>query len=542
MLEFNFRAKYEIVGEHDCVKTHVLDMDKKKSTSKKPSLNDNLIIHGDNLIGLKSLLPYYAHKIKCIYIDPPYNTGHEDFIYNDNINSPTASKMLGPVGKENADLNRHDKWLCMMYPRLKLMRELLSDDGLIFISIDDNELYHLKLIMDEIFSEENYRNTIIVKRGTSNIQSQFDSIQKIKSGYESILVYSKSASYKIPKQFSGNKMEHGEWNNHWRSTDRHTLRYELLGIKPDAGTWRWEQTRSKNAIKNYNRMKKELKFLKKEITPENIDAWYIEEIKKTGLKKIDLLRMSEHGKPEHFIPPNRLALLTDVWMDISSNGSRKLKTLIGTDEFDNPKSVEMLKRILQINTADGDIILDSFAGSGTTGHAVLELNNNENVNRKFILIECEDYIEKITLKRIKKALLEISDKKSTFTFCRIGKSITLGGMLSGKSLPSYAALASHIVQTSTGDVINTSSKMQQKDWKIHETSENIYFLIYDNKQKFLLSNNSALDDKTANQISKICRNKKKRGIVFSTSKKLTHKTLYELDLQHCQIPFDIRGV
>ena len=113
--------------------------------------SENMIIHGDNLEALKALLPRYEGKVKCIYIDPPYNTGNENWIYNDNVNDPRIKKWLGEVvGKEGEDFSRHDKWLCMMYPRLRLLQQLLSDDGAIFISIDDNEQANLKLICDEI--------------------------------------------------------------------------------------------------------------------------------------------------------------------------------------------------------------------------------------------------------------------------------------------------------------------------------------------------------------------------------------------------------
>jgi len=122
----------------------------------------NLLVQGDNLIALKALLPYYAGQVKCIYIDPPYNTGNENWVYNDNVNSPEMRDWLGrAVGKEAEDLSRHDKWLCMMYPRLALLREFLRDDGAIFVSIDDNEVQALRYIMDEIFGPSNFVATIL---------------------------------------------------------------------------------------------------------------------------------------------------------------------------------------------------------------------------------------------------------------------------------------------------------------------------------------------------------------------------------------------
>src|SRR3989338_2756563 len=155
-----FKGKSFVQNHHLTVKYHQLIPQKNKSLTDKISLKDNLIIHGDNLIALKALLPTYAGRVKCIYIDPPYNTGNEGWKYSDNVSSPMIKDWLGEtVGREGEDLVRHDKWLCMMTPRLKLLRELLASDGVIFVSIDDNEQYRLRALMDEVFGEKNYLNT-----------------------------------------------------------------------------------------------------------------------------------------------------------------------------------------------------------------------------------------------------------------------------------------------------------------------------------------------------------------------------------------------
>lgn len=161
---------------------------------------DNRIIRGDNLEALKSLLPEFEGKVKCIYIDPPYNTGNESWVYNDNVNDPRIKKWLGQVvGKEGEDMSRHDKWLCMMYPRLKLLHRLLADDGFIFVSIDAFEFGHLKLVLDEVFGTQNFRNCIAVRRGVKNVQSQFEDLQALSLGHEYIFLYSKSCAAKLPK-------------------------------------------------------------------------------------------------------------------------------------------------------------------------------------------------------------------------------------------------------------------------------------------------------------------------------------------------------
>src|SRR4030042_5810995 len=158
MPTLHFKGKTFVQNHHLAVPYCQLVPDKKKSLTDKVSLHDNLIIQGDNLKALKALLPLYAGKIKCIYIDQPYNTGNENWVYNDNVNSPMMQEWLGKGG-DKEDLTRHDKWLCMMMPRLKLLRELIADDGAIFVSIDDNEEHRLRNTMDEIFGEENYLNT-----------------------------------------------------------------------------------------------------------------------------------------------------------------------------------------------------------------------------------------------------------------------------------------------------------------------------------------------------------------------------------------------
>ena len=188
MATIQFKGKEIVRNYHLTVPYHELVPDGEKSLTKKVSLNDNLIINGDNLLALKALLPTYAGKVKCIYIDPPYNTGNEKWAYNDNVNSPMMKEWLGKVVDKD-DLTRHDKWLCMMMPRLKLLRELLRDDGVIFISIDDNEVQHLRMLLNEVFGEENFRNLIVVRRGVKSVQAQFETIDRLALGAEYVLAY-----------------------------------------------------------------------------------------------------------------------------------------------------------------------------------------------------------------------------------------------------------------------------------------------------------------------------------------------------------------
>ena len=192
MPTLDFKGKQLVYAHHLTVPSRTLEPNAKKSLSlkgSKLSLDDNLIIHGDNLHALKALMPRYAGRVNCIYIDPPYNTGNESWIYNDNVNSPMMQEWLkdkSPVDGE--DLERHDKWLCMMWPRLQLLRELLAEDGVIFISIDDNEHHRLRMMMDEIFGEENFVATIIWEK----VYSPKSSAQYFSENHDFIVVYARN--------------------------------------------------------------------------------------------------------------------------------------------------------------------------------------------------------------------------------------------------------------------------------------------------------------------------------------------------------------
>ena len=188
MPTLNWIGKEAVVNHHHQVPFHLLKDVPELSTGDPGS--GNLIVQGDNLVALKALLPYYAGQVKCIYIDPPYNTGNEGWIYNDNVNSPLIREWLGKaVGKEAEDLSRHDKWLCMMFPRLALLKQFLADDGVMFISIDDTELASLRIILDEMFPHAQAKNRLACFAWETD--GNFDNQAKIKNCHEYVLAYSK---------------------------------------------------------------------------------------------------------------------------------------------------------------------------------------------------------------------------------------------------------------------------------------------------------------------------------------------------------------
>ena len=360
-------GKDKVVNHHQEVPYRVLERQysyDEAGQHAEDNGSENMIIHGDNLEALKALLPQYEGKVKCIYIDPPYNTGNEKWVYNDNVNDPKIKKWLGEVvGKEGEDLSRHDKWLCMMYPRLKLLQRLLAEDGFIFVSIDVFEYANLKCIMDEIFGVANFRNCISVRRGIKNVQAQFETVQALSLGHEYIYLYSKNPQAKLPKLSKDFEIEKaGKWDTFWRGTDRPTMRYEIFGYCPEK---------------------------------MSIDDYYIEHLMATN-EKLDFVRMNETGTIQYYVPPQSGKLLSDNWMDILLSGSYA--------GFDTEKSILLLDRIVKWIATDNDIVLDSFAGSGTTAHAVLNMNKADGGNRKFILVEMMDYADSITAERVKRVI------------------------------------------------------------------------------------------------------------------------------------------
>lgn len=369
----------------------------------------NLYLEGDNLEVLKLLQSSYFNRVKMIYIDPPYNTGN-DFVYEDDFSDPLnryreVTKQTTKSNPENMG-RFHTNWLNMMWPRLRMAANLLRDDGVVFISIDDNEVHNLRKLCDEIFGEENFRNQIIVRRGAKSVQAQFDTWDKLGQDSEYILFYTKNANYRFPKQMKKlSETRAGTWNNHWRGTDRRTMRYAIFGIEPESGQWRWGEERSLKAIENYKQMLVILNETEENITQEKIDAYYL-----TLDEPIDLLRLSKTGKPEHYIPPTDYTLLNSSWYDLLIGSSSEISDLFGRKVFDTAKLTTVITRMINFCDKD-DIILDFFSGSATTAHAVMQLNAEDGGNRRFICVQ----------------LPELCDEKSEaykagyHNICEIGK-------------------------------------------------------------------------------------------------------------------------
>ncbi|MGU9977260.1 MAG: site-specific DNA-methyltransferase, partial [Candidatus Oxydemutatoraceae bacterium WSBS_2016_MAG_OTU14] len=410
MPRIDFIGKGDVAGHHLGVPFHGLKIDKSKSVGNA-DIDDNLIIQGDNLLALKALLPRYAGKVKCIYIDPPYNTGNEGWVYNDKVNSPTLKNWYKKVVGGD-DQCRHDKWLCMMYPRLQLLKELLSDDGVIFISCDDNEQHRLRFIMDEVFGEENFVENFTVRANPRGNQAK----RLTASEHEYVISCAKNKSLVSPLSFEKSKEEFKkkDKNGYYRELglrkrgagarrqDAENQYYPIyfnkdteeistknkknfIKILPylsngEEGRWRWSKS---NVEENKDRLM--VRLVNRRDSDKSYDVFekeYFSENRKTKIKSI----------------------LYEKWVNYE-NATEELKIIFGKEKvFDYTKPHLLIKELLKAATEQGDIILDSFAGSGTTAHATLALNKEDGGNRKFILVECEDYANKIAAERIRRVI------------------------------------------------------------------------------------------------------------------------------------------
>ena len=541
MPTLDFKGKQLVYAHHLTVPSRTLEPAPRKSLplkGSKPSLDDNLIIHGDNLHALKALMPRYAGRVNCIYIDPPYNTGNENWAYNDNVNSPMMQEWLkdkSPVDGE--DLERHDKWLCMMWPRLQLLRELLAEDGVIFISIDDNEQHRLRMVMDEIFGGENFVATIIWEK----VYSPKSSAKYFSENHDFVAVYARNKEeFKLgllPRTEEADSRYANPDNDPrglWKPSDlsaRNPYSKGTYSIKcpggrvvkgpPPGNFWRYSKEKFEELDRD-NRIwwgedrnqvpaiKRFLSEVKQGLVPETI--WTYKEVGHTQDAKKTLLQIF----PENF------------------------------PDFTTTKPVELLARIIRLSTDKDSIILDSFAGSGTTAHAVLALNKEDGSNRKFILVECEDYADKITAERVRRVIKGVPKAKDeylknglggSFNYCTLGDEISPEKMLTGENLPDYETLARHLVYTATGQAPDKIRKANDKNGFFYETSDRLFYLIYEPDLTFLRSANSALNSDRSERIAKQAKKKKKTAVVFATHKFMGQKELTQRGITFCGLPY-----
>ena len=556
MPTLDFKGKHHIYAHHLSVPYRPLESDDSKSCNPSGE-EDNLIIHGDNLHALKALLPRYANRVKCIYIDPPYNTGSQAWVYNDRVNSPLMKAWFAensPVDGE--DLERHDKWLCMMWPRLHLLKELLSDDGVIFVSIDHHEAHHLRLMMDEIFGAEAF---ITCLAAVLNLKGSRDN-RGFTTTHESVLVYEKvtgsAALHEVPLQndetdewiqddvgwfkkganlkYSGENAPREKRPNLFYpiyvgedgtvsvepKTDKSVELWPITGDGQEV-TWRW----GRDTIEaNPNEI----------IAIQSGDDWFLH---KKQRPKVGVVP-SKKPKSTFYSPQYSATTATTIVKEIFEN----------TRTFDYPKSPHFLSDLINIaGVGPNDIVLDSFAGSGTTAHAVLALNKEDGGNRRFILVECEDYANTITAERVRRVINGVENAKDktlkeglggSFTYCTLGEPIEIETMLTGESLPSYSVLAAQLLFAAAGVSVG-DEKLERKndDGLFYSDDKNDYYLHYQPDLDYLSSDAAILKQDHTERIRDTSRQNGKKAIVYAAGNYIGQRELTKMGIAFCQLPY-----
>lgn len=478
-------GKKAVVNHHQEVPYRLIHCDKARSAGDAAA--SNLLVQGDNLEALKALLPYYAGKVKLVYIDPPYNTGNEGWVYNDNNNSPEIKSWLGSVvGKEADDLSRHDKWLCMMYPRVRLLRDFLTQDGAIAVSIDENEVNSLTLLLDEIFGRQNRVGTVVWQKGKKGDAKLIPII------HEYVVVYARNRALLTERDTKWRRRKAGADDvlSHYQSLreqfgdDHEAIRAEMM---------KWYRALAKDdprkAHKHYNWSDdRGLYFADNFAGPDDGRASrprydILHPVTKKPCKMpstgwrweepttLDALAMKppriHFGKTHATIPCRKSYLfeidkepMQSVFYKDGRAATLQVEGILGAGAFQFPKDVDILSDFISVLTQEGDIILDSFAGSGSTGHATLRLNHMGGGKRQFILIEMDqNTASEKTAKRLAacisgyteqvKPFREIEGLGGGFRFCRLGEALfdEFGDIAPSVSFPDLAA---HVFFTETG--------------------------------------------------------------------------------------------
>jgi DNA modification methylase len=543
MPSLNWIGKHAVVNHHKEIPFRLLKC--RDDLSAGDSDSGNLLVQGDNLEALKALLPYYAGQVKCIFIDPPYNTGNEGWVYNDAVNSPEMRDWLGRVvGGESEDLSRHDKWLCMMYPRLALLRELLSEDGSLWMSIDDNEVHFARAVMEEVFGAQNFVSQIAWQK----VYSVRMDAKGFSKDYDTLLVFQKSDKFHPRKvMFEQNKAQFSLFDEaaqryyrrrSWRKEgsgsrreDRPNLFYEIptpdgsevLPIRPDGSEGRW-----RGDMNHFNELD---------------DAGQIEWVQAGDTWQIYVKQYYIEGATQ---PPST------VWLHEDSGNNHEaieeLKRIFGQAPFQTPKPVRLIQKIIQIASSPGDLVLDSFAGSGTTGHAVLKQNAEDGGNRRFILVEMDTNIApNITAERLRRVIRGYTHRDQRgnersepglgggFRFCDLGATLFDPAGPIRKEV-SYEELAQHIYFIETGSPLPRTGIKQYP------------LLGINNNQAVYLLYNGVLKDKSPQggnvltyAVLDTLPPHNGPMIIYGTGSRISDVRLDEMGIIFKQIPYEIKA-
>ncbi len=540
MPTLNWIGKEAVINHHMDVPFRTLE----KQYDFGQSDSGNRIIHGDNLEALKSLMPEYEGRVKCIYIDPPYNTGNEHWVYNDNVNSPKIRKWLGQVvGKEAEDLTRHDKWLCMMYPRLKLLHKLLADDGAIFISIDDNEQANLKLICDEIF-------------GAGNFVGQFIWVRKKKGSFlsktlrkmtEYILCYKKIESI---INFFGEKAYSDKWqpivkrtnNTKMLSFPQNTIQTNLAngiykkGFKGNVGTgveFLTDIVVKDNVVTNKLICNGNFVWIQDFLDNEIKQGTTISLSTKFGFNVLRHNQSEKQKTPSTLInSENNVGTNEDASIDLQ----RIFKS--GVNEvFSYSKPSSLVEYVINmiLYSSPNSIILDSFAGSGTTAQAVLNLNKQDGGNRKFILVEMEDYAEGITAERVRRVINGYGEGKNAvegtgggFAYYELGETMFDSNGYLNENQPTER-IRQYVFYTETG---KQSTEDGEKPYFMGSHGNADYYFYYEKERITTLSRDTL----------HIVWRKADTYVIYADQCYIDNEELARLNIIFKKIPRDIRKV
>jgi site-specific DNA-methyltransferase (adenine-specific)/adenine-specific DNA-methyltransferase len=481
MPTLNWIGKEAVVKHHKDVPFRLLEP--VTDLSCGPADSGNLIVQGDNLHALKALLPRYAGQVKCIYIDPPYNTGNEGWVYNDNVNSPEIRKWLGEVvGKEGETLDRHDRWLSMMYPRLVLLKQFLREDGAIFVSIDDNEVGNLRPLMDEIFGARNFITGFIWRK----VDSPNDNKVPLTPDHEYVLAYARSKDRLKLAQMSapgiveaygrvddqGRRFRDRLLKKNGRNSlrrDRPTMYFPLTA--PDGSEVYPTHDNGEEAVwamgqAGIDRHKAAGTLIWKQRQRQGVTVW--------------------EPYTREFAPEDPRRPYPSIWADLPTMRQAKafLRDVFNTaDLFNTPKPVELIERILQMMNDPTALVLDSYAGSGTTGHAVLKQNAEDGGTRRFLLVEMDDGIAvRVAAERVRKVAEgftpdggePVDSLGGGFQFCRLSAEPLFDADGQIRSDVKFAQLAEFVwfAETGTGFTGTADSPLLG----IHE--ERAIYLLY----------------------------------------------------------------
>ena len=608
MPEIVFKGKEFVYNHHLSVPYRPLVAHPDKGIGA-PDLGGNLIIHGDNLAALKSLMPRYAGKVDLIFIDPPYNTGNEGWCYSDNLSSPIMKEWLSSNPVDADDLLRHDKWLCMMWPRLTLLRELLSEHGSIWMTLDDNEVHRARMVMDEIFGDESFLANIVWQKKYS---PQNDA-EHFSPSHDHLLVYCKSKAdvslnllARTEAQDSAYRNQDADARGPWKASDLTRAEHrdrDFYSLRTPSGR---DVFPAKG--RSWSRPPDEIERLQ-----QDNRLWF----GKDGSSIPSLKRFL--SEVQRGVVPQTIWFRAEV--GDNQEAKQNLKQMFEEIPFATPKPVQLIERVLQIGAQENSLILDSFAGSGTTAHAVLKANAKDGGNRRFVLIEGEPYADTLTAERVRRAIhgyawqgtqretllaqkLSFSHLKKAdgllaqveaikaregfsvgdladqgnaatqrfdsidaklddgvlrvegvrriseyapglggrFTYCTLGELLDLEKMLSGKRLPSAAALGEWLFHTATGGSLTAAPK-DAPTWYLGEAQDRHVWLVYEPDLIFLKGPQAALTLSLAQRIAQwgteadTLAHQRKGHLVFAPAKYLSNQQLRQYGVDFAPLPF-----